>query len=61
VTILPFVKMRVVIADDSVLPREDVSRLLGEAGFEVVGQADDAEVSEYEPKAAPTARSPSGS
>ena len=35
--------MRVVIADDSVLLREGVSRLLAEAGFEVVGQADNAE------------------
>jgi DNA-binding NarL/FixJ family response regulator len=29
--------VRVVIADDSVLLREGVSRLLVEAGFEVVG------------------------
>ncbi len=35
--------MRVVIADDSVLLREGVARLLGEAGFDVVGQAGDAE------------------
>jgi DNA-binding NarL/FixJ family response regulator len=35
--------MRVVIADDSVLVREGVSRLLIEAGFDVVGQAHDAE------------------
>ena len=35
--------MRVVIADDSVLLREGVSRLLIEAGFEVVGQAADAD------------------
>jgi DNA-binding NarL/FixJ family response regulator len=35
--------MRVVIADDSVLLREGVSRLLVEAGFEVVGQAADAD------------------
>jgi DNA-binding NarL/FixJ family response regulator len=34
--------VRVVIADDSVLLREGVSRLLAEAGFEVVGQAGDA-------------------
>jgi DNA-binding NarL/FixJ family response regulator len=33
--------MRVVIADDSLLLREGVSRLLDEAGFEVVGQAAD--------------------
>ncbi len=35
--------MRVVIADDSILLREGVVRLLEEAGFEVVGQAGDAE------------------
>jgi DNA-binding NarL/FixJ family response regulator len=35
--------MRVVIADDSILLREGVSRLLAEAGFEVVGQAEDAD------------------
>lgn len=35
--------MRIVIADDSVLLREGVSRLLVEAGFEVVGQAGDAD------------------
>jgi DNA-binding NarL/FixJ family response regulator len=35
--------LRVVIADDSVLLREGVSRLLGEAGFDVVGQAGDAD------------------
>ncbi len=35
--------MRVVIADDSVLLREGVARLLAEAGFEVVGQAGDAD------------------
>jgi DNA-binding NarL/FixJ family response regulator len=35
--------VRVVIADDSVLLREGVSRLLAEAGFEVVGQAGDGE------------------
>jgi DNA-binding NarL/FixJ family response regulator len=33
--------VRVVIADDSVLLREGVSRLLAEAGFEVAGQAGD--------------------
>lgn len=33
--------MRVVIADDSLLVREGVVRLLDEAGFEVVGQAGD--------------------
>ena len=35
--------MRVVIADDSLLLREGVARLLTEAGFEVVGQAADAD------------------
>ena len=35
--------MRVVIADDAVLLREGVARLLEDAGFEVVGQAGDAE------------------
>src|SRR4051812_50179331 len=35
--------MRVVVADDSVLLREGVVRLLQEAGFEVVAQAGDAE------------------
>jgi DNA-binding NarL/FixJ family response regulator len=31
--------LRVVIADDSILMREGIARLLGDAGFEVVGQA----------------------
>jgi DNA-binding NarL/FixJ family response regulator len=35
--------MRVVVADDSVLLREGVVRLLEEKGFDVVGQAGDAE------------------
>jgi DNA-binding NarL/FixJ family response regulator len=35
--------MRVVLAEDSVLLREGVARILGEAGFEVVGQAGNAE------------------
>jgi DNA-binding NarL/FixJ family response regulator len=35
--------MRVVVAEDSVLLREGVVRLLEEAGFDVVGQAGDAE------------------
>jgi DNA-binding NarL/FixJ family response regulator len=35
--------MRVVLADDSVLLREGVARLLGEAGFQVVGQAGNAD------------------
>jgi DNA-binding NarL/FixJ family response regulator len=33
---------RVVVADDDVLLREGIVRILGESGFEVVGQADDA-------------------
>jgi DNA-binding NarL/FixJ family response regulator len=33
----------VIVADDSMLLREGVTRLLGEAGFEVVGQAEDGE------------------
>ena len=49
--------MRVVIADDSLLLREGVSRLLVEAGFDVVGQASDAsellrEVAEKQPDVA---------
>jgi DNA-binding NarL/FixJ family response regulator len=36
-------RLRVVIADDSVLLREGIARLLVESGFEVVGQAGDAE------------------
>jgi DNA-binding NarL/FixJ family response regulator len=49
--------VRVVIADDSLLLREGVSRLLVEAGFEVVGQAGDAdellrEVAEKQPDVA---------
>jgi DNA-binding NarL/FixJ family response regulator len=35
--------LRVVIAEDQVLLREGIVRLLGEAGFDVVGQAADAE------------------
>ena len=35
--------MRVVVADDSVLLREGIARLLEEAGVEVVGQAGDAD------------------
>jgi DNA-binding NarL/FixJ family response regulator len=35
--------MRVVLADDSVLLREGVARLLAEAGFQVVGQAGNAD------------------
>jgi DNA-binding NarL/FixJ family response regulator/class 3 adenylate cyclase len=35
--------IRVALADDSVLLREGVARLLGESGFEVVSQAGDAE------------------
>jgi DNA-binding NarL/FixJ family response regulator len=49
--------MRIVIADDSLLLREGVSRLLVEAGFEVVGQAANAdellhEVAEKQPDVA---------
>ena len=36
-------RLRVVIAEDSVLLREGIARLLAESGFEVVGQAGDAE------------------
>jgi DNA-binding NarL/FixJ family response regulator len=35
--------MRVVIADDAVLVREGLARLLAESGFEVVGEAGDAQ------------------
>jgi DNA-binding NarL/FixJ family response regulator len=35
--------LRVIVADDSVLLREGIVRLLEDAGFEVVGQAGDAE------------------
>ncbi len=35
--------MRVVVADDSLLFREGVARLLSDAGFEIIGQAGDAE------------------
>jgi DNA-binding NarL/FixJ family response regulator len=35
--------MRVVLADDSVLLREGIARVLAEAGFDVVGQAGDAD------------------
>jgi DNA-binding NarL/FixJ family response regulator len=49
--------MRLVVADDSVLLREGIVRLLEDAGFEVVGQADNAEqlllkVRSYDPDAA---------
>jgi DNA-binding NarL/FixJ family response regulator len=36
-------RMRVVLADDSVLLREGIARLLEDAGFEVVGQAGNAD------------------
>jgi DNA-binding NarL/FixJ family response regulator len=36
-------QLRVVIADDSVLLREGIARLLDESGFEVAGQAGDAD------------------
>jgi DNA-binding NarL/FixJ family response regulator len=46
--------VRVVVADDSVILREGLSRLLLEAGFEVVGQAADAdELLEQVEEAAP--------
>ena len=35
-------RTRVVIAEDSVLLREGIARLLEESGFEVAGQAGDA-------------------
>ena len=35
--------MRAVIAEDSVLLREGLSRLLADAGIEIVGQAGDAD------------------
>ena len=35
--------MRVAIAEDGVLLREGLSRLLGEAGFDVVAQCGDAD------------------
>jgi len=35
--------VRVVVADDSVLLREGIVRILGDAGFDVVGQAGDAD------------------
>ena len=49
--------MRVVIADDSVLLREGVARILADAGFDVVGQAGDApelllKVRSYDPAVA---------
>jgi DNA-binding NarL/FixJ family response regulator len=49
--------MRVVLADDAVLLREGIARLLEEAGFEVVGQAENAEqlllkVRSYSPQVA---------
>lgn len=49
--------MRVVIAEDSVLLREGLARLLADAGFDVVGQAENAEqlllkVRSYDPDVA---------
>jgi DNA-binding NarL/FixJ family response regulator len=49
--------MRIVIADDSVLLREGIARLLEDAGFDVVGQAGDADelllkVRSYSPQVA---------
>jgi DNA-binding NarL/FixJ family response regulator/class 3 adenylate cyclase len=43
VATVPAEPLRVVIADDAVLFREGVARLLGDAGFDVVDQAADAE------------------
>jgi DNA-binding NarL/FixJ family response regulator len=40
--------MRVVVAEDSVLLREGIVSVLGEAGFEVVGQAGDADELRHE-------------
>jgi DNA-binding NarL/FixJ family response regulator len=50
-------RVRVVLADDSILLREGTARLLTEAGFDVVGQAGDAEdlllkVRSYDPDVA---------
>ena len=50
-------KLRVVLADDSVLLREGMARLLEEKGFDVVGQAGDApqlllKVRSYDPDVA---------
>jgi DNA-binding NarL/FixJ family response regulator/class 3 adenylate cyclase len=50
-------RMRVVVAEDSVLLREGIARLLEDAGFEVVGQAGTAEelmlkVRSYKPEVA---------
>jgi DNA-binding NarL/FixJ family response regulator len=49
--------MRVVVADDVMLTREGIVRLLGDAGIEVVGQAEDADgllrlVAEHRPDVA---------
>ena len=51
------IPMRVVVADDTMLLREGVARLLAEAGFDVVGRAANAEdlmlkVASYEPDVA---------
>lgn len=35
--------MRIVLADDSLLVREGIAQLLNAAGFDVVGQAADAD------------------
>ena len=40
--------MRAVIAEDSVLLREGLSRLLADAGIEIVGQAGDAGATWFE-------------
>ena len=51
--------MRVVLADDTMLLREGVALLLGEAGFDVVGQAGTAEelVAQRRGDTRPTSRS----
>ncbi|HEU4356336.1 MAG TPA: response regulator transcription factor [Actinomycetota bacterium] len=50
--------MRVAVADDAVLFREGLARLLGDAGFEVVGQAADADELLTLIRAAPADRIP---
>jgi DNA-binding NarL/FixJ family response regulator/class 3 adenylate cyclase len=55
--VLDTTSMRVVIADDSVLLREGIARLLEETGFDVVGQAGNADdlllrVRSYKPQVA---------
>jgi DNA-binding NarL/FixJ family response regulator len=57
--------VRVVVGEDSVLLREGIVRVLGQAGFEVVAQAGDADelvrkVSAHKPDFAPQWRSAAG-